>query len=85
MNEIKKNFIEIDKLTEEIKKNIKKIEECYKNIDKLGLDINTTMYDQKTAQLMNGTTSLKEYNIDQFYSKKWIVGIVNKLWWNCEI
>ena len=70
MNEIKKNFIEIDKLTEEIKKNIKKIEECYKNIDKLGLDINTTMYDQKTAQLMNGTTSLKEYNIDQFYSKK---------------
>lgn len=66
MNEIKKNFIEIDKLTEEIKENIKKIEECYKNIDKLGLDINMTMYDQKTAQLMNGTTSLKEYNVDQF-------------------
>ena len=66
MNEIKKNFIEINKLTEGIKENIKKIEECYKNIDKLGLDINMTMYDQKTAQLMNGTTSLKEYNVDQF-------------------
>lgn len=66
MNEIKKNFIEINKLTEEIKENIKKIEECYKNIDKLGLDINMTMYDQKMAQLMNGTTSLKEYNVDQF-------------------
>lgn len=66
MNEIKKNFIEINKLTEEIKENIKKIKECYKNIDKLGLDINMTMYDQKTAQLMNGTTSLKEYNVDQF-------------------
>lgn len=66
MNEIKKNFIEINKLTEEIKENIKKIEECYKNIDKLGLDINMTMYDQKTAQLMNGITSLKEYNVDQF-------------------
>ena len=66
MNEIKKNFIEINKLTEEIKENIKKIEECYKNIDKLGLDINMAMYDQKTAQLMNGTTSLKEYNVDQF-------------------
>lgn len=66
MNEIKKNFIEINKLTEEIKENIKKIEECYKNIDKLGLNINMAMYDQKTAQLMNGTTSLKEYNVDQF-------------------
>lgn len=66
MNEIKKNFIEINKLTEEIKENIKKIEECYKNIDKLGLDVNMAMYDQKTAQLMNGTTSLKEYNVDQF-------------------
>lgn len=66
MNEIKKNFIEINKLTEEIKESIKKIEECYKNIDKLGLDINMTMYDQKTAQLMNGITSLKEYNVDQF-------------------
>lgn len=69
MNEIKKNFIEINKLTEEIKENIKKIEECYKNIDKLGLDINMTMYDQKTAQLMNGTTSLKEYNVDQFMAR----------------
>ena len=66
MNQIKINFIEINKLTEEIKENIKKIEECYKNIDKLGLDINMEMYDQKTAQLMNGTTSLKEYNVDQF-------------------
>lgn len=71
MNEIKKNYIDIDKTIKNIRKELTSIEQDVKNIEKLGKDYtNKDLFYQELSKINLSIGNLETINLWSFKDKK---------------